>query len=313
MIPSKLKFIRSVLEKDNNYYNYYRDKYVLELLRNSLKEPVSIAVLKKSRLGFLTNKKVVRNILAKAGNKCVTGSDFEHVDDKGIDFNVSLGQWGGYEYESNDPWYQTSRSGLNLVLQLNFDQAHNQAYYKLISPRKSNHPFVYYGHPVRYKKNYLTMSWARLDVDLDAGEVLIEEIQNDWLRNATTAARWGYKRLRKQKVKDRDRPDVYNTTSIASYIKYYEEHLKKYIEIWAEATLNLAITFTLRELGCKRIFYNTYETGNFMKGLSDDYVQPPKSTYTKLPKRFGFEKTHEAPILLKKDGTLQKKLRTEGL
>jgi len=312
MTPSELNFILGALKIRNRRYKYYKDKYALELLKHHLNDQITISELKKSNLGFLTKKKLVTDILAKAGNNLVSNKNFQPDEKHGIDFEITLGRWGDYDEKENDPWYQTSRTGLNLVLQLNFDKKHNDAYHTLIKPVKTNHPFVYYGHPVCYKQ-FLSMSWARLDVDLDAGEVLIEEIQNDWLRNATAAAKWGYKRLKKEKVKDKDKPDVYNTTSLDAYIKYYEMYLKKYIEVWEEATMNLVIDFSLKELGCKRIFYNTFDTWNYMKGLADDYTRPPKSLYTKLPKRFGFKRTDEVPILLRKDVSLKKKLRKEGL
>ncbi len=42
--------------------------------------------------------------------------------------------------------------------------------------------FKYTGHPIHKTRN--SIAWARIDLDYLTGEVLIEEIQNDWLRQA---------------------------------------------------------------------------------------------------------------------------------
>ena len=57
-------------------------------------------------------------------------------------------------------------------------------------------PFEWWSHPVRQDGRH-TLAWARMDVDLDAGEALIEEIQSDWIREAVSEWR------RSRQVKDR--------------------------------------------------------------------------------------------------------------
>lgn len=313
MTPSELAFIKSMFyDKKHALYHYYKDKYALDLLKLKIKEETSIADLKKSHFGFLTQKKTVSEVLAKVGSKTVNGNHFDSVyktDD--IYFNTTLGHWGPRSRKEYDGWYQTSRPGLNLVLQLNFDRVHNDAYYKLVRPDKDWHPFMNDDHPVLKRRGF-TMSWVRLDVDLDAGEVLIEEIQNDWLRDVQYEVKWIYDQLDKRKAKDSKACIVKNSWQ-EQYITYYEQHLKKYKDVWEEASLNFAISFAVKELGCKHVFYNTFETGNFMKGMDEYYSKPPRSLYTKLPRRFGFVQTEEPPIMLSKEKRLRKKLRTKGL
>ncbi|MBT2971011.1 MAG: hypothetical protein B6D72_16935 [gamma proteobacterium symbiont of Ctena orbiculata] len=44
----------------------------------------------------------------------------------------------------------------------------------------------------RGDRNYYreTLAWARLDVDLERNEVLIEEVQSDWVRDMAWLQRW---------------------------------------------------------------------------------------------------------------------------
>ncbi|MCR9251993.1 MAG: hypothetical protein NXI20_16315 [bacterium] len=313
MTPSEMEFLMATLETDKKTYRYFKDKYALDLLSMGLKNEMSIASLKKSELGFLTNKEAVKQRLSKAGNKKVDHAFFKNVyNTKDIYFNYTLGKWGEYFKRHKDEWYQTSRSGLNLVLQLNFDESHNCSYSDLIRPG-TYHPYVNNYHPVK-EKGALTMAWARLDIDLNDGAVLIEEIQTDWLREAKED--WNSAKYRLVEGKNLSQNQLRNLMSenrATTISRYYEESLKKYVALWDEAVLNLAIHFSVHELGCKTVYYNTFETGNYMKGLDEYDDRPPKSLYTKLPKKFGFKTTDEPPAMLKKESLLKKKLKKKGL
>ena len=184
-------------------------------------------------------------------------------------FVLTLNGWG----DSDRGWDQTSRNQCNLVLQLNFDGFHMQEYHRLVKPndhyRDGEGPFEYLGHPVCQKQRK-TMSWIRMDIDFSTNEVLIEEIQNDWLRKAE------YEDL-----------------------KYYvEQVLTPYQNIWAEASMAAALRFIRDELGISTVFYHSFDTGKKIKAVCGS---PPRSMYTQLPKQFGFESTQESPEFLMQD------------
>ena len=61
-------------------------------------------------------------------------------------------------------------------------------------------------------------------------------------------------------------------------------------------TLAATLWFLRRELGIRRIFYHTFETGNWLKGLRD--YKPPRSIYTDLPKQFCFQETYNPPSFI---------------
>ena len=80
--------------------------------------------------------------------------------------------------------------------------------------------------------------------------------------------------------------------------------LKPYADCWDEAILTAAITFIHDELGIRKIYYHSAESGAKMKRIRWDL--PPRSLYSKLPKRFGFKKTQEVPEFLKEDKSFRR-------
>ena len=80
--------------------------------------------------------------------------------------------------------------------------------------------------------------------------------------------------------------------------------LKPYADCWDEAILTAAITFIHDELGIRKIYYHSAESGAKMKRLRWDL--PPRSLYSKLPKRFGFKMTQEVPEFLKEDKSFRR-------
>ena len=154
------------------------------------------------------------------------------------------------------------------------------------------------------------MCWARLDISLETGEVLVEEIQNDWLRDT----KWTLAYLERWEKSGQDYSThwLMQRTSLKKLREYYTLLLESYIKLWDEAVLCLVLKFSKEELGADKIWYHTFESGKFLKGY-DKYSLPPKSVYTKLPKRFGFTETEEAPEFIKKEAFLKKKLRRKAL
>ncbi|WP_146242397.1 hypothetical protein [Acaryochloris thomasi] len=198
-------------------------------------------------------------------------------------YRLTLGTWGsGYQY-----YDQMSRQGKNLVLQLNFSSKHNRPYQRLIRP-DDFHPFEYEDHPISDGGHH-TLAWSRIDLDLNTGEALIEEIQNDWIRFA----------LRSKAAADHKSDSIYFRGSLLrvnQVREYVDQVLLPHIKLWDEAMLAATIWFLREELGIKKIFYHTYESGATLKKIAG--TLPPRSLYTALPKKFCFRETHEQPTFL---------------
>ncbi|GAB5409856.1 MAG: hypothetical protein BalsKO_22210 [Balneolaceae bacterium] len=309
LTPEEYTFIKEILGAEKKFFYYYKDKYALEVAKLLCNDTLKISELKKSDFSFLLQKHPLKVILSDLGRDTLTKDDLERfINPDGKHFHYTISEWGEYKRHRNDDWFQTSRPGKNLVLQLNFDADHNREYHRLVKPDKEDHPFVYGGHPTKCKRSY-TLAWARLDISLETGEVLIEEIQNDWLREV----RYWVKRAQ-QSVEEKEDTSTHwflGRTSYNALKEYVEDVITSYAKLWDEAALCLAIQFCKQELGIERIYYHTFEGGNYLKGL--EYSQPPRSLYTKLPRRFGFTETEEAPRLLKEERYLRKKLRKRKL
>ncbi len=307
MTASELQFVKKMLGTGKVGYAYFKDKYVIDMMKLAVKEEISIGAFKKSPFGFLARKEIAQRLLAAAGNGKISPGKLEESRPMDCrEFHYTLGSWGQASNKDHDLWYQTSRAGWNLVLQLNFDAFHNHGYYELMKPGKT-HPFVYDRHPVR-KKGGFTMGWVRLDFDFDTGEVLIEEIQNDWLRYVEDQKEWVRRHRREIRKKGGKLPSKLCAVHIDDFLQYRREYVLPYQPIWDEALLNLAINFSVKELGFRKIYYHTHESGNAMKAMPR-FSRPPISIYTKLPRKFGFKKTTNYPDFLGKDKRLRKRLR----
>jgi len=290
MRPEQIQEIIECLPKGRTKFYYFRDRYCLDLLSWFLGEGKTVAEVKRSRYARLLRKPSLRKLCARLPDGKLTRDRLLSAwPPRPYAFLLTLGRWG--ETASNwRTWWQMSRPGANLVLQMNFSEMHNQRYRKLIQPREG-HPFECSVHPV-HTDGRLSLGWARLDVDLDAGEALIEEIQNDWIRDALAAAVWqngaaGAERWIYGQAVGADR---------ASLRRYQLEVIAPYAKIWDEALLLAALWFLREELGVRRVYYHTFRSGNLLKGI--EWRKPPRSLYTTLPRRFCFEETAEPPRLL---------------
>ncbi len=262
------------------------------------KDFLTIGELQKSCLSRLLPKELVRNALNHCGNGKLNKSDLKIFwPSETTPFVLTLNDWG----DSDRGWDQTSRNQCNLVLQLNFNGFHIQEYNRLVKPndyyRDGEGPFEYLGHPVCQEQRK-TLSWVRMDIDFSTNEVLIEEIQNDWLRKAK-------RKLQAVKLRRLKRPTVKPNQVFADIGAEYED-LQQYVEqvltpyqtIWAEASMSAALRFIRDELGISTVFYHSFDTGKKIKAVSGS---PPRSIYTQLPKQFGFESTQESPEFLMQD------------
>ncbi|UZR95674.1 hypothetical protein [Chondrinema litorale] len=309
----EIEYIESCLDFGQKYFGYFKDRYALMLLSTRLRametENVKIADLKKSDIGFLLDKAPVKNIISRLPSKSVNAETFSNIwPEEFLHFSLELGRWGEFvSKHRKDSWYQTSRPGYNLVLRLNFSWQHDMPYFNLLQPFDCDGPFASTSHPVALNKRN-TLAWARLDIDLENGEVLIEELQNDWLREAKNL----YNILLDYKKDEKD-PNkhwlfrAYIKSNFAAFENYYVNALLPYYKIWDEAILSAAIEFIHNELGISNIYFHTFETGNYLKELTCS--KPPMSLYTKLPKRFGFKVIDEPPLMLRNYQYLKKVIR----
>ncbi len=302
-----MRFIRGIYGREELPFIYFKDKYALQLLSYSMEADTSIAAIKKSQLGFLLQKPILKHISASLSNNQLEKTALQNfLPETYHAFGITIDKWGEKEKKHRkDSYYQTTRPGQSLVLQLNFTAEHDKEYYRLVKPRRKDyHPFRICSHPVA-AKNRLTMAWARIDLDFDTGEVLIEEIQNDWLRQVISLK----KRLPREKNKAR-KHWIFNSIAGTpeSFAEYSEQVIKPYHKIWDEAILSAAITFCKEELGLHEVYFHTYESGNKLKEC-----EPPRSIYSKLPKRFNFELTKKAPRFIRKCQYLKKTLRKGDL
>ena len=291
-------------EDDRHLFYYFRDRYALMLLSYLVDDAKPVSQLKNHRFAKLLKKPIINDLLKNTGNGQLTQNALASAWPGQYEcYRLTLGQWG---QTGKGAWTynQTSRSGVNLVLQLNFSGKHNRSYYELISPDEK-HPFECLGHPVAHGFAR-TLAWSRIDIDFDNDQALIEEIQNDWIRIARR------KRAMAQRVAG------YRGEQLQAWIKrigchpkplmqYFDKVLSPHVRLWDEAVLSASIKFLKEDIGIKNIFYHTFETGCELKRI--EYRKPPRSLYTKLPAKFCFEKTREVPALIR----TEKSRRVKGL
>ena len=138
-----------------------------------------------------------------------------------------------------------------------------------------------------------TVAWARLDFDLETGEALIEELQSDLLRDLKSYADKAYLAEKEGSATF----DIYRAEfDTKRVIRIWEDDFSAERAHWQEAVLSAAIRFLVSEIGMRKIYYHTEDTGSYLKRITG--TRPPRSLYTALPKRFCFDETDEVPQLL---------------
>lgn len=194
-----------------------------------------------------------------------------------LGFSLTFETWGTHEAAH---WAQMSRDGGNLVVQLGFPADHAEIMGRYLG-QDTRRKFEDGNHPVR-REGAPTLAWARLDIDVDEGVALIEEVQSDWLRNV----RWELENLEQQ---GRSR-EVRSTRLYDGYLR------ARYGRVWSRA-LMLSVLVVLRDfLGIRDIFMHQPEPGRILKEI--DFDAPPVSLYRDLPRQFCFTATDEAPDFL---------------
>lgn len=300
MNQETLNEIIACLPQGKTRFDYFKDRYALMLLSPVVSGGKKVAELKQTPYARLLEKPLIKQLLAASGSGILDHYLFDMVwNDPTYTFLLTLTTWEG-KYR----WQQTSRSGYNLVLQMNFTNQHEQQYRRLAKP-SSEETFKCDGHPImkRGERPFFreTLAWARIDLDFDDDEALIEEIQSDWVREAQHNIG--------EVLSDTDDPqtEIYisGLEGDSNDLKtYFNQVLKPYAEIWDEAMLAATIHFIQNELGIHTIFYHSYETGCVVKKC-----QPPRSLYADLPRQFCFQKTQQAPNFLQREKSFRHVLK----
>ena len=313
MDQAQINAIMGALPKGRTLFFYFKDRYALVLLSHFVGAGKPMRVVKQSRFGGLLNKPLLKHPGRSLPGNRLTQDVLESVwndPDAYRIYRLTLSTWGP-EVHWDQGYYQTSRPGKNLVLQLNFSGRHNQPYHRLIRP-VDGHPFRVSYHPTSRRE--LTLAWARLDADLDTGEALVEEVQNDWIRLALwwkyrlkTLSRCSRPMRRRLLTNCLGTPDA----DAARLFQYVDEVLQPHIEVWDEAMLTATLCFLREDLGIRRIFYHTFDGGNRLKALR--YGTPPRSLYTRLPRRFCFRETAGAPSFLMTQRRVRKEVQKGGI
>jgi hypothetical protein len=252
-----------------------------------------VGALKHSRFAPLLRKESVRQALERAGGGRLDAADVAGVWPAQPEaYRLTLGTWG-HRKDWRQTWHQTSRPGFNLVLHLNFTARHDAELRRAFGRHmRFDMPGF---HPA--SKRFNTLAWSRIDLCLDRGEALIEEIQSDWLKAARRELRW----LRAcQPDKRRAYTERLWGTAVPleTAERYVERVLTPHARVWDEAML-AATLWVLRDLlGMKAIYLHTGFGGAVLKRCG----RPPYSVYEKLPRRFCLERTWEPPRFLLEAG-----------
>ena len=306
----QIEDLRAMLPAGRTLFTYAKHQYGLQLLRYAAPRPVPVSALRQTAAAPLLQKPQVRTALAQCGKE---------IRREFLDTQIAYLLAPEHYVLTLDVWatasgrgraMQTSRAGANLVLQLNFSNRHNRAFERLVKP-KDGWEFNYCGHPVlcdkRASRRY-TLAWARLDIDFDRGETLIEEIQTDWIRNALSL----HHEIQSVMQGKMRRPDYWQHDfegKDADIVEYCERYLAPHRERWDEAMLSATLFFLREELGITNIWIHTPGSGIFLKQIGR-FSAPPVSLYSDLPKRFCFRETEALPGFLAREKKTARRLRS---
>lgn len=273
----------SLLPSGRTLFTYGKDWYAVSLLEMGLRhsKPEDI---KQTTLGRLLEKPQVKSWMGKLGRKHFTSDDLAMLwPEETETYRLTADLFDG--------WAQTTRKGKdgwNIVLQLNLNNR-DANWIERRFPNRSDDPFEWNWHPV-HQGRHRTLAWSRIDLDWERGEALIEEIQNDRIREVADSVKYirssGLKKIRLNGVE----------VESEFVIQYWDERLRLSRQWWDEAMLCAAIRFIVHELGIRKIFYHSPISGSRLKNAGN----APVSLYSDLPRRFCFEKTRELPSFVRK-------------
>lgn len=293
-----LKEVKEILGNGRRLHHYHKDQYAVWLLAKLIqkRQGITVSKLKSTSFAKLLERPVVKHNLMTTGKGIIkTGWWDNIVADTYESIVITLSEWGN---EKNYGWSQTSRPGSNLVLQFNFTNEHDQCLKRLKLDRDA---FKCYAHPINFVRN--SFAWSRIDFDFETGEVLIEEIQNDWVRLcnkhhklATHYRHQGYRYYSNDGI----------NFCVTDMLSYTGQILQQYNKLWSEVVMSLTLKFIVEELGINKVYYHESSTGSKLKRIKSRL--PPKSLYSTLPKKFCFQLGDEVPEFLIKERRIKKNL-----
>lgn len=309
MSPEAVDEIIACLPQGRTLFHYFKDRYALLLLSMVMDGSLKVSEIKSGPFAKLLARPRVQEVLSGSGSGQINPEIFENhwptTEPEALQtYRLTLGRWGSSKRSESQ---QTTRKQMNLVLQLNFSNAHNERYQALLKPQED--VFQYYGHPIA-GGNIKTLAWSRLDVDLERGEALIEEIQTDWIRYAD----WALSNAQSYANRGDNVESFLRLHGIEADLDalktYANDTLQVYRATWDEAILAAAIWFLRAELGIRSIFYHDFQAGTKLKGIYGG--GPPRSLYTTLPKKFCFQHGHPGPQFMYELKTaMHKKMRKQ--
>lgn len=273
-------------------YPYHKDKYALELLDAYIGEACKVREVKQSKFGKLLHKQAVKSIVTSCGDGMLRGDDIRNYwTDEMYHLRLTLDEWGEHEKRKTNMniWNQVSRPEKNLVLQVNFDGNHDQTFFRFMG-RSCRNLFSCQAHPIHAKLN--TLGWVRMDINLDGNEVLIEEVQTDWVRKI---------KLFKKGLEESEDISAISRKNFRKYLPV----ARPYLKMWDEMLLASALWFIRKQLGINRIWYHSFESSTHYKMMDLDWL-PPRSVYTALPEKFGFDRVSEMPDMIRECKGLSK-------
>ncbi len=297
-----INMIRRVLPRDMPF-PYYADRESAWLLAQLMRGDASVAELRGQTAGKLLDRPLLKPLIAGCGGRlrqrdvlalahADKAMDWRDVSPTSLaaldpvyamnwqDFTLSFAAWG-----SKRDWRynQLSRPGGNLVVQLGFPTEHAQVFGRYFD-RTMRRKLEYAGHPIR-KDGPPTLAWARLDIDLDTGTALVEEVQCDWLR----FVRWEKMRRARTGAQERE---------MRVLIAYEQALLRHYAKSWPRVMLLAALYLLREELGVRDVWMHQHHAGAVLKNVEGGL--PPRSLYTDLPRAFCFAPTRDVPVFLER-------------
>ena len=160
------------LPTGKTHYRYFSGAYASRILSMMIPEKVALHRLKQTRFKRLLEHKTIKPLVAHSGNGILERDSLEATWlEPSQPFLLSVHRWGG---RGERDWYQTSRGGENLVLQLNLPVQHQRHFKRWINPNgDSSLNGVWSSHPVQTDIEQAsfreTLAWSRIDFNGSRG------------------------------------------------------------------------------------------------------------------------------------------------
>lgn len=307
MLPSFQSELGTLLPAEL-MFPHFAEREAAWLLRHHLDGPTKIHALRQSALQPLLSRPGVAPVLAACGDGQISPHrllpladplyafrrERDFVGDRAAEtamdlacsvqwrmFEVTFAAWAPGARGPDFYWAQVSRAGGNLVLQVNFPDRYVSTFDCLFGDQ-GRRTLEYAAHPIRQDRR-ITMAWARLDLDPWGEDLLIEEIQTDWLRMV---------RARRNAVLS-----GVPKGHFAHAAEVLDQTMAVYGRDWDRVVMLAVLAFAVRELGVRRVWLHQPHTGAKLKRIHPGPL-PPRSIYMDLPRRFGFHVTDRAPEFL---------------